>query len=43
MASLGARNLFDNQHPEFGVGLSGNIEIPDEVRRAFYLHIDYRF
>ncbi len=41
--SLGARNLFDNQHPEFGVGLSGNPEIPDEVRRAFYLHMDYRF
>jgi iron complex outermembrane recepter protein len=41
--SIGARNLFDNQHPEFGMGLSGNIDIPDEVRRAFYLHVDYRF
>jgi iron complex outermembrane receptor protein len=41
--SLGARNLFDNQHPEFGIGLSGNVELPDEVRRAFYLQLDYRF
>ncbi len=41
--SLGARNLFDNQHPEFGIGLSGNVELPDEIRRAFYLQLDYRF
>jgi iron complex outermembrane receptor protein len=41
--SLGARNLFDSQHPEYGVGLGGNIEIADEVPRAFYLKLDYRF
>jgi iron complex outermembrane receptor protein len=41
--SLGARNLFDSQHPEFGSGLEGNVEIPDEVRRAFYIQMNYRF
>ncbi len=41
--SLGARNLFDSQHPEYGVGLKGNIEISDEVRRAFYMNMNYRF
>jgi iron complex outermembrane receptor protein len=41
--SLGARNLFDNQHPEFGSGLSGNPEIASEVQRAFYLQLNYQF
>jgi len=41
--SLGARNLFDSQHPEFGIGLEGNVQIPDEVRRAFYMQMNYRF
>jgi iron complex outermembrane recepter protein len=41
--SLGARNLFDSQHPEFGSGLSGNIDIADEVRRAYYLQLNYQF
>jgi len=41
--SLGAINLFDSQHPEFGTGLEGNVEIPDEVRRAFYIQMNYRF
>ncbi|MEN8215591.1 MAG: TonB-dependent receptor [Pseudomonadota bacterium] len=41
--SLGARNLFDSQHPEFGIGLEGNVQIHDEVRRAFYIHMNYRF
>jgi hypothetical protein len=41
--SLGSRNLFDNQHHEFGVGFRCNVEIPDEVRRAFYMQMNYRF
>jgi iron complex outermembrane receptor protein len=42
--SLGARNLFDRQHSEFGNGFSGNmIILADEVRRAFYLQLQYRF
>jgi len=41
--SLGARNLFDSQHPEYGVGLKGNIEIPNEVRRALYMQLNYEF
>ena len=41
--SLGARNLFDTQHREFGDSISGNVIIADEVQRAFYLQIKYRF
>jgi len=41
--SLGARNLFDNQHQEFSNQNSANTIITDEVRRAFYLQMKYRF
>jgi iron complex outermembrane recepter protein len=34
--SLGGRNLFDNQHREFGSGISGGIVMADEIQRAFY-------
>jgi len=41
--SLGAKNLFDNQHPEFGSGHGANNEVPGEVQRAFYLQVNYQF
>ena len=41
--SLGARNLFDIQHREFGDSVSSNVIIADEVRRAFYLQMKYQF
>ncbi|MDM8558176.1 TonB-dependent receptor [Candidatus Parabeggiatoa sp. HSG14] len=41
--SLGARNMFDNQHPEYGIGASGNTDIPFETQRTFYLQANYRF
>jgi len=41
--SLGARNLFDNQHPEFGIPMASVNIVPDEVQRAFYMQVNYRF
>lgn len=41
--STGVKNVFDNQHIEFGRFAQGNVEIADEVRRAFYIQLDYRF
>jgi len=41
--SLGARNLFDNQHREFGDGVSGNYVLADEVQRSIYMQLKYRF
>jgi len=41
--SLGARNLFDNQHNEFGLPIPGEPIVPDDVRRAFYMQAKYRF
>jgi len=39
--SLGVRNLFDNQHHEFGTGERG-ISF-NEVQRAVYMQLKYRF
>jgi len=39
--SLGVRNLFDNQHHEFGTGERG-ISF-NEVQRAFYMQLKYHF
>jgi iron complex outermembrane recepter protein len=39
--SLGVRNLFDNQHHEFGTGERG-ISF-NEVQRAFYMQLKYQF
>jgi iron complex outermembrane receptor protein len=41
--SLGARNLFDSQHREFGRAFNGNIIFADEVPRAVYMQLKYRF
>jgi iron complex outermembrane receptor protein len=41
--SLGARNLFDMRHREFGNSLSGNAILADEVQQAFYLQMQYQF
>ncbi|RKZ74466.1 MAG: TonB-dependent receptor [Gammaproteobacteria bacterium] len=41
--SLGARNLFDNQHREFGDSASGNYTPADEVQRSIYMQLKYRF
>lgn len=41
--SAGVRNLFDPQHREFGNMFSGNTVIANEVPRAVYLQLKYRF
>jgi iron complex outermembrane receptor protein len=41
--SLGVRNLFDNQHREFGDSVSRNYMLAIEVQRAFYMQLKYRF
>ncbi|EDN66331.1 TonB-dependent receptor, plug [Beggiatoa sp. PS] len=41
--SLGVRNLFDNQHREFGDVFSGNTVIASEVPRTVYLQFKYQF
>jgi iron complex outermembrane receptor protein len=41
--NLGARNLFDIKHREFGNSVSGNAIIADEVQRALYLQMKYQF
>jgi iron complex outermembrane receptor protein len=41
--SLGARNIFDNQHQEFSNQNTANSIIADEVRRVFYLQMQYQF
>jgi iron complex outermembrane receptor protein len=41
--SLGGRNLFDQNHNEFGVGVSGGILFPNEVPRTWYLQLGYEF
>ncbi len=41
--SLGVRNLFDNQHREFGNSVSGNYLLADEVQRAIYMQLKYFF
>lgn len=40
---LGTRNLFDNQHKEFGNGTESSVIIPDEVPRTFYVNFNYSF
>jgi outer membrane receptor protein involved in Fe transport len=39
--SIGVTNLFDNQHPEFGV--TGNQGVAGQVPRTFYAQVSYRF
>lgn len=41
--SVGVRNLLDNQHREFGSGISGGLVMADEIQRAFYVQFKYRF
>lgn len=39
----GLRNALTQQHPEFGNIISGNVEIPNQVPRAAYVQLRYRF
>ncbi|MCK5719344.1 MAG: TonB-dependent receptor [Thiomargarita sp.] len=41
--SIGVRNLFDNQHSEFGNSFNGNRIIASEVERAAYVQFKYKF
>jgi len=41
--SLGARNLFNKQHREFGNGNRVSTIMADEVRQAIYMQLKYRF
>ncbi len=41
--SVGGRNLLNERHREFGIGVGGGIIFPSEVSRTWYLQLGYEF